>query len=51
MGCSTLLTFLRPVLIIGFISLDNVEVAFLMTVKKEDILSFYEVRNIFEYGI
>lgn len=45
MGCSALLTFLLLVLINSFIFLDNVEVAFLMTVKKEDILSFYKVRK------
>ena len=47
MGCSALLTFLLLVLINSFIFLDNVEVAFLMTVKKEDILTFYKVRVIF----
>lgn len=45
MGCSALLTFLLLVLINSFIFLDNVEVAFLMTVKKEDILTFYKVRK------
>ena len=45
MGCSAMLTFLLLVLINSFIFLDNVEVAFLMTVKKEDILTFYKVRK------